>query len=115
MTDYCSFGDGRDCRTMPGESGLCPRHEFMVANMGAKEAERAEIGLRCSCCGERFLGEGVLADCDDCGRADVCGDCLEDMKCCEEALEDAREEFTEVEDRVGDLEAAIGRKQRADS
>lgn len=92
---------------------MCPRHEFMVAHMGPKEAERAEFGLQCSCCAERFFQEDALKDCDDCYRRGVCSDCREDARCCERALEKAQEELHEVEDRVSDLEVRIGRKKRA--
>lgn len=116
---YCTFGhEGSTapaCRTFPSESGMCPRHEFMVAQMGATEALRAEIGLACSCCAERFFDVGELRNCQDCARESVCGDCLEDMACCQRELENADEEQDEAFEELRDVQRRIHRlRERVD-
>jgi hypothetical protein len=108
MRESCRFAPSR-CFVMPTPNGMCPRHAFLMKELGEREATRKEYGLPCSQCEDRFFGD-ELADCDDCDMGDVCPACRQKGVCCKKMLEEAEDEEREATGRVRNIERALAAK-----
>ncbi|HVW78537.1 MAG TPA: hypothetical protein VHB45_13055 [Alloacidobacterium sp.] len=75
----CSFSG---CDKLAAAGGMCPRHSFLVSQMGAEKAEVVENGIPCSVCGTRFFDSEDLLNCKNCRRREVCSECRAGECCC---------------------------------
>jgi hypothetical protein len=88
---------------------MCPRHSFLVKELGAREAERQEYGTKCSQCEKRFFGDDI-GDCEDCDMCNVCVRCQAAGACCRAMLKEAEEDEQEASSRADHIRILLGRK-----
>jgi hypothetical protein len=96
----CSFGGGKFCLLIPDLDGMCPRHSWLIANMGKVNAEIVEIGIVCAICATRVFEEAALDSCVECFTHRVCQECRSSRACCIRAVEQEEERILEEEELI---------------
>lgn len=72
----CKF---EECITLATEDGYCPRHSFLIAQVGYEKAVIIELGHECPECEERVEDEPTV--CPHC-QSKRCLTCAADRECC---------------------------------
>jgi hypothetical protein len=82
LTGKCGF-NGDLCKMLASiDAEYCPRHAFMIAQLGLEEARNVELGRQCKSCGVRFEDESVFGTCRECDMQQVCRECRRYHDCC---------------------------------
>lgn len=93
----CKF---EECITLASGDGYCPRHSFLVGQVGYDKTVVIERGCACAECNKRVKDEPK--DCPHCEQT-RCVACATERKCCMRRIREIEEEADRIEDEADQI------------